>query len=166
MTTVTSLSLLPAQGKGPNVYVTSGTVCSWATTLDGVDGIVSTCQAPLPPSLPPPPDLSLIPATLSSNIPTAITFVGNALTDGATCVFLPSGDATCAGAAARRLFPTGGVLSSRSLTVSLGGPMFYKLCVAPAGLPATLDAHFTYVSSAQLTVTFSPTLASPPPPSP
>jgi hypothetical protein len=39
--------------------------------------------------------------------------------------------------------------------------MFYKLCVAPAGLPANLDAHFTYVSSAELTVASS----SPPPPS-
>jgi len=110
-----------------------------------------------------PPDLTLIPATAPRNVPTAITFVGNALTDGATCAFLPSGDDTCAGAAAGRLFPTGGVLSSRSLTVSLGGPMFYKLCVAPAGLPATLDAHFTYVSSAQLTITSTSSLASPPP---
>ena len=41
--------------------------------------------------------------------------------------------------------------------------MFYKLCVAPAGLPATLDAHFTYVSSAQLTITSTSSLASPPP---
>ena len=41
--------------------------------------------------------------------------------------------------------------------------MFYKLCVAPAGLPANLDAHFTYVSSAELIVaSSSPT----PPPSP
>eukprot|EP00900_Chrysochromulina_parva_P018692 jgi/Chrpa1/26824/Chrysochromulina_OHIO_Genome00023900-RA len=117
---------------------------------------------PSPPPSSPPPDLTLIPATAPPNVPTAITFVGNALTDGATCAFLPSGDDTCAGAAARRLFPTGGVLSSRSLTVSLGGPMFYKLCVAPAGLPANLDAHFTYVSSAELTVASS----SPPPPSP
>jgi hypothetical protein len=110
-----------------------------------------------------PPDLTLIPATATPNVPTAITFVGNALTDGATCAFLPSGDDACAGAAARRLFPTGGVLSSRSLTVSLGGPMFYKLCVAPAGLPANLDAHFTYVSSAELAVASS---SPPPPPTP
>jgi ABC-type transporter Mla subunit MlaD len=41
--------------------------------------------------------------------------------------------------------------------------MFYKLCVAPAGLPANLDAHFTYVSSAELTVASS---SPPPPPSP
>ena len=59
VTTVTSRTLLPAQGagapaEGPNVYVTSrATVCSWATTLIGVDGTVSTCQTPLPPSLPP-----------------------------------------------------------------------------------------------------------------
>jgi hypothetical protein len=119
-----------------------------------------------PPSSPPlPPDLTLIPATAPPNVPTAITFAGNALIDGATCAFLPSGDDTCAGAAARRLFPTGGVLSSRSRNVSLGGPMFYKLCVAPAGLPANLDAHFTYVSSAELTVASS-SLPPPPPPPP
>ena len=165
MTTVTSLSLLPAQGKGPNVYVTSGTVCSWATTLDGVDGIVSTCQAPLPPSLPPPPDLSLIPATISSNIPTAITFVGTALADGATCAFLPAGDDTCAGAAASGLFPTGGVLSRGLVTVRLSGPMIYKLCAAPAGSDPSLDAHFMKVSSLLLT-SLSPSPLPSPPPSP
>jgi hypothetical protein len=44
---------------GPNVFVQNccgAIVCSWATTLTGVIGIVSTCQAPpSPPSLPPPP---------------------------------------------------------------------------------------------------------------
>ena len=159
VTTVTSRTLLPDQG--PNVYVNSGaTVCSWATTLIGVVGTVSTCQAPLPPSLPPspppsppppPPDLALIPATISSNIPTAITFVGTALTDGATCAFLPAGDDTCAGAAAGGLFPTGGVLSRGLVTVRLSGPMIYKLCAAPAGSDPKIDAHFTYVSSVQLT---------------
>ena len=50
-----SHSLLPAQG--PNVYVKSGGghVCSWATTLTGIDGSVSTCPAPPPPSPSPPP---------------------------------------------------------------------------------------------------------------
>ena len=54
-----SHSLLPAQG--PNVYVKSGGghVCSWATTLTGIDGSVSTCPAPPPPPpsspSPPPP---------------------------------------------------------------------------------------------------------------
>ena len=43
---------LPAQG--PNVYVYDGTICSWATTLTGVFGSVSTCPAP-PPSPSPPP---------------------------------------------------------------------------------------------------------------
>ena len=44
---------LPAQG--PNVYVNVyGTICSWATTLTGVFGSVSTCPAP-PPSPPSPP---------------------------------------------------------------------------------------------------------------
>ena len=99
-------------------------------------------------------------------VPTAITFVGTALTDGATCAFLPSGDDTCAGAAAGRLFPTGGVLSGGSLTVRLGGPMIYKLCAAPAGSAASLDAHFTYVSSVQLTVEISPWEEPPPPPPP
>ena len=157
----------------PNVYVSSigATVCSWATTLiGGVDGTVSTCQTPppslppLPPSLPPspptspppppPPDLALIPATITSNIPTAIAFVGTALTDGATCAFLPAGDNTCAGAAgaaASGLFPTGGVLSRGLVTVRLSGPMIYKLCAAPAGSDPKLDAHFTYVSSVLLT---------------
>ena len=156
-----------------NVYVSSigATVCSWATTLiGGVDGTVSTCQTPppslppLPPSLPPspptspppppPPDLALIPATITSNIPTAIAFVGTALTDGATCAFLPAGDDTCAGAAgaaASGLFPTGGVLSRGLVTVRLSGPMIYKLCAAPAGSDPKLDAHFTYVSSVLLT---------------
>jgi hypothetical protein len=97
-------------------------------------------------------------------VPTAIAFVGTALTDGATCTFLPSGDDTCAGAAAGRLFPTGGVLSGGSLTVRLGGPMIYKLCVAPAGSAASLDAQFTYVSSVQLTVEISPWRELPPPP--
>jgi hypothetical protein len=96
-------------------------------------------------------------------VPTAIAFVGTALTDGATCAFLPSGDDTCAGAAAGRLFPTGGVLSGGSLTVRLSGPMIYKLCVAPAGSPASLDAQFTYVSSVQLTVEI---WREPPPPPP
>ena len=164
VTTMISRSLLPAQG--PNVYVIfSATVCFWATTLTGVDGTVSTCQAPppspppsLPPPLlplspqpPPPPDLALIPATIASNIPTAIAFVGTALTDGATCAFLPVGDDTCAGAAAGRLFPTGGVLSHGLVTVRLSGPMIYKLCAAPAGSDSNLDAHFTYVSSVPLT---------------
>ena len=99
-------------------------------------------------------------------VPTAIAFVGTALTDGATCAFLPSGDDTCAGAAAGRLFPTGGVLSGGSLTVRLGGPMIYKLCVAPAGSAASLDAQFTYVSSVQLTVEISPWREPPPPPPP
>jgi hypothetical protein len=97
-------------------------------------------------------------------VPTAIAFVGTALTDGATCAFLPSGDDTCAGAAAGRLFPTGGVLSGGSLTVRLSGPMIYKLCVAPAGSAASLDAHFTYVSSVQLTVEISSWQEPPPPP--
>ena len=122
---------------------------------------------PLPP--PAPPDLTLKPTAISSsNAPTAITFVGTALTDGATCTFLPSGDNTsCAGAAAGRIFPTGGVLSGGLLSVRLDGPMSYKLCVAPAGVAASLDAHFTYVSSVKLTVTFSPSPPpSPPPPSP
>ena len=152
MATVTSRSLLPAQG--PNVYVSpfvgywgGNTVCSWATTLTGVYGTVSTCQAPPPP----PPDLALIPATITSNIPTAITFVGTALTDGATCTFLPAGDEKCTGAAAGGLFPTGGVLSSGLVTVRLSGPMIYKLCTAPAGSDPNLDAHFTYVSSVRLT---------------
>ena len=39
---------------GPNVYVYDGTICSWATTLTGVFGSVSTCPAP-PPSPPSPP---------------------------------------------------------------------------------------------------------------
>ena len=93
------------------------------------------------------------------------------MTDGATCAFLPSGNTTCTGAAARRFFPDGGVLSSRSVAVRLGGPLIYKLCVAPAGSPAILDAHFTYVSSVQLFVAASlsspPALpATSPPPSP
>ena len=116
---------------------------------------------PLPP--PAPPDITLIPTTISSsNAPTAIAFVGAALSDGVTCTFLPTGDDTCAGAAAGRIFPTGGVLSGGSLDVRLSGPMSYKLCVAPAGSAASLDAHFTYVSSVKLTVTISP----PPPPPP
>ena len=49
-----SHSLLPAQG--PNVYVSSlFGVCSWATTLTGIYGSVSTCPAPPPPSPPPSP---------------------------------------------------------------------------------------------------------------
>eukprot|EP00900_Chrysochromulina_parva_P006723 jgi/Chrpa1/16051/Chrysochromulina_OHIO_Genome00018894-RA len=40
-------------GYGPNVYVSSGSVCSWATTLASVYGSVSTC--PAPPPAPPPP---------------------------------------------------------------------------------------------------------------
>jgi hypothetical protein len=56
------------------------------------------------------------------------------------------------------------VLSGGSLTVRLGGPMIYKLCVAPAGSAASLDAHFTYVSSVKLTVTISPPPPPPPPP--
>jgi hypothetical protein len=149
---------------GPNVNVDSccgATVCSWATILTGVHGTVSTCEAPPPslppssppppPSSPPPPDLALIPATIASNIPTAIAFVGTALTDGATCAFLPAGDDTCAGAAAGGLFPTGGVLSRGLVTVRLSGPMIYKLCAAPAGSDPNLDAHFTYVSSVPLT---------------
>ena len=173
VTTVTSRTLLPDQG--PNVYVNSGaTVCSWATTLIGVVGTVSTCQAPLPPSLPPspppsppppPPDLALIPATISSNIPTAITFVGTALADGATCAFLPAGDDTCAGAAASGLFPTGGVLSRGLVTVRLSGPMIYKLCAAPAGSDPSLDAHFMKVSSLLLTSLSPSPLPSPPSPS-
>ena len=134
--------------QGPNVFVDGccgATVCSWATTLTGVDGTVSTC----------PTDLALIPATIASNIPTAIAFVGTALTDGATCAFLPAGDYTCTGAAASRLFPTGGVLSRGLITVRLSGPMIYKLCAAPAGSDPNLDAHFTYVSSVPLT-TLSP----------
>ena len=85
------------------------------------------------------------------------------MTDGATCAFLPSGNATCVGAAARGLFPTGGVLSGSSLPVRLDGPMIYKLCAAPAGSNASLDAHFTYVSSVRLFVVSSLPLASPPP---
>ena len=34
----------------------------------------------------------------------------------------------------------------------LDGPMIYKLCAAPAGSDASLDAHFTYVSSVRLFV--------------
>eukprot|EP00900_Chrysochromulina_parva_P014055 jgi/Chrpa1/22650/Chrysochromulina_OHIO_Genome00026605-RA len=46
---------------------------------------------PLPP--PAPPDITLIPTTISSsNAPTAIAFVGAALSDGVTCTFLPTGD--------------------------------------------------------------------------
>ena len=44
--------------RGPSVYVDSccgATVCSWATALTGVNGTVSTCQAPPPPSPPSPP---------------------------------------------------------------------------------------------------------------
>eukprot|EP00900_Chrysochromulina_parva_P003276 jgi/Chrpa1/1294/Chrysochromulina_OHIO_Genome00005895-RA len=101
--------------------------------------------SPPPPSPPPsPPDLTLVPTTIFANVAAAITLFGSALTDGATCAFLPSGNATCAGAAARGLFPTGGVLSGGSLPVRLDGPMIYKLCAAPAGSPASLDAHFTY----------------------
>ncbi|KOO53790.1 regulator of chromosome condensation rcc1, partial [Chrysochromulina tobinii] len=48
----------------------------------------------LPPPPPSPPDVTLIPATISHNVPTTITFVGNALTDGKTCAFLPAGDDT------------------------------------------------------------------------
>jgi hypothetical protein len=50
-------------GNGPNVYFTDvygGTICSWATTLTGVAGTVSTCTRPppaLPPSPPSPPSL-------------------------------------------------------------------------------------------------------------
>ncbi len=44
------------------------------------------------------------------------------------------------------------MLSGGSLDVRLSGPMIYKLCVAPAGSAASLDAHFTYVSSVLLTV--------------
>jgi hypothetical protein len=36
--------------------------------------------------------------------------------------------------------------------VRLDGPMIYKLCAAPAGSNASLDAHFTYVSSVRLFV--------------
>jgi hypothetical protein len=42
--------------------------------------------------------------------------------------------------------------------------MIYKLCVAPAGSAASLDAQFTYVSSVQLTVEISPWRELPPPP--
>eukprot|EP00900_Chrysochromulina_parva_P013059 jgi/Chrpa1/21754/Chrysochromulina_OHIO_Genome00027255-RA len=216
-------------GTGYNLYVASGTVCTWATTLTGVHGTISTCSAPPPPPSPPPPsppppspsppppsppppsppppspppsppppsppppsppppsppppsppsppppspppsppDLILVPTTILANIAAAITFFGNAVTDGATCAFLPSGNATCAGAAARRLFPTGGVLSGGSLLVRLGGPTIYKLCVARAGSDASLDAQFTYVSSVQLFVASSLSLPSPPgsPPEP
>ena len=171
---------------GPNVFVKFGYVCTWATNLTGVYGPVSTCDAPPPPALPPPPspsplpprpsppppspppsplpspppsppDLILVPTTIFANVAAAITLFGNALTDGATCAFLPSGNATCAGAAARRLFPTGGVLSGGSLPVRLDGPMIYKLCAAPAGSNASLDAHFTYVSSVRLFVASSAT---------
>eukprot|EP00900_Chrysochromulina_parva_P016159 jgi/Chrpa1/24544/Chrysochromulina_OHIO_Genome00025056-RA len=93
---------------GPNVYVASGTVCTWATNLTGVfscSNCVSDCPAstpspsppppspppspppPSPPSPPPPspppspPDLTIVPTTILANIAAAITFFGNAVTD-------------------------------------------------------------------------------------
>eukprot|EP00900_Chrysochromulina_parva_P011761 jgi/Chrpa1/20586/Chrysochromulina_OHIO_Genome00022374-RA len=132
-------------GDSKNVYVSVSSlqlfVCTWATALTWVSGPVWPCPAPPPP--PSPPDLTLVPTTIFANVAAAITLFGNALTDGATCAFLSSGNATCTGAAARGLFPTGGVLSGGSLRVRLDGPMIYKLCAAPAGSNASLDAHFT-----------------------
>ena len=43
---------------GPNLYVTGGIVCTWATTLTGFYGPISTCSAPPPPPSPPPPSPS------------------------------------------------------------------------------------------------------------
>ena len=123
-----------------------------------------------PPASPPPPRTIIHrPLSITHDVHMAIVFGGNGVTEGDHAVFLPAGDDQCAGAAAHRLFPTGGVLQvfkppipfdcdpspcpkELFLDVSLSGPMIYKLCVAPAGSAANLDADFTYVSSVQLTV--------------
>jgi len=160
---VTSSALLKCWGQNSYGQLGDGTSADRISpTL--FQGLALPPPSPPPPSSPPsPPDLTLVPTTIIANVAAAITLFGNALTDGATCAFLPSGNATCTGAAGRGLFPTGGVLSSRSLPVRLDGPMIYKLCAAPAGSPASLDAHFTYVSSVRLFVASSLSLASPPP---
>ena len=123
-----------------------------------------------PPASPPPPrTITHSPLSIIHDVHTAIVFGGNGVTEGDHAVFLPAGDDKCVGAAAHRLFPTGGVLQvfkppipfdcdpspcpkELLLDVSLSGPMIYKLCVAPAGSAANFDADFTYVSSVQLTV--------------
>lgn len=118
---------------------------------------------PSPPSPPPtPPDLNLTPNIVCTGVKATLSITGTAIRDGAVVVFLPSGSETCAGAAARRLFPTGGVLNGGKLTVRLQGPLQYMMCVASSDNGILRDDAFDFISSVQLIVTSAP----PPPAAP
>lgn len=66
---------------------------------------------------PVPPDLGLVPATIVAGVDASIVVDGAAAADGAVAAFLPQGDASCDGAAALKLYPTGGMLRGGALTV-------------------------------------------------
>ena len=92
-----------------------------------------------------------MPATIFANVDTIVAIGGSAAQEGQRCVFLAAGDDTCLNAAAMKTYPTGGVVTGGQVTVSLNGPLSYKLCVS-SHPTANLNSHFTYVSSVQLSV--------------
>ena len=121
---------------------------------------------PPPPMSPPhpPPDLALTPSSIFADTPVTLQLSGSVAHAGDSVAFLESGSATCLGAAARKLPPTGtpNLAPNGQLSVSLPGPRVYKMCLS-SHPNANDDDHFHFVSDLELWVNDAPPPSQPPP---
>jgi len=122
---------------------------------------------PPPPPMPPPhppPDLALTPSNIFADTPVTLQLSGSVARAGDSVAFLESGSATCQGAAARKLPPTGtpNLAPNGQLSVSLPGPRVYKMCLS-SHPNANDDDHFHFVSDLELWVNDAPPPSQPPP---